>query len=47
MKKTYVAIVLDLVVFDKEDVIRTSGNNPFTNGFTETEVDFDSYFGGN
>ena len=44
MKKIYVSILLNVVTFNETDVIRTSGAK-VADGFTETGVDFDSYFG--
>ena len=46
MKKIYVSLSLDVIAFDETDAIRTSGLSS-VNGFTETDVAFDSYFGGN
>ena len=45
MKKSYISLLLDIITFEQTDVIRTSGL--FTqDNFTETDVNFDSYFGG-
>ena len=45
MKKIYVSLLLDVIAFSETDAIRTSGVN-VADSFTETDVDFDSYFGG-
>ena len=45
MKKAYVSLLLNVITLEKTDVIRTSGLSTQDN-FTEADVNFDSYFGG-
>ena len=47
MKKIYVSFLLDLIVFDEMDTIRTSGfvGATVTEDFTETGANFNDYFG--
>ena len=46
MKKNYVSFLLNVVAFDSEDAIRTSGVT-VADSFTEKDADFGNYFGGN